>query len=282
MSLKSDYKVKVLSALMIAALLASCGGPPAAKPGTPEFNWLAAKQAFKSGDYTKAQNLLAELSMKDTPFAAQARPAAMVLSLAMANGYWELSEKYAEGLKKPGVGAAALRRASANYRGRITAIGLQYAEISRLFIDTNKDQDVTLVLDLAQASTNEPQQYTNLVAGAPIPEGEVAAVERSVIRRHMLLIVASAMNMKNDPGKVKEAYQNGELKVPGQGFLLAVAQGMYWLADIFGPKKILQPSRILIVLYDEAKEALEMVKDNKEAKELLQKVIAAQKKVKET
>jgi hypothetical protein len=279
------FPCKAWSVVMIAALLACCGGPgsspPAAKPGTPEFDWLAAKAAFKNGNYAKAQGLLVDVAKKETPFASQARPWAIVLSLAMANGYWELSEQYAEGLKKPHVNAAPLRRMAGNYRGRTTAVGMQFAEISRTFIDTNKDKDVTLVFDLAQASTNEPQQYAKIAEGVVVPDAEQAGVERSVIQRHMLLIVADAMNMKKDPAKVKELWQGGELKVPGQGFLLAEARGMYWLADVFGPKKLLQPNRILVALYDEAKEALEMVKDNKEAKDLLQKVTAMQKKMKE-
>jgi predicted small lipoprotein YifL len=278
-----NHSCKVLAVVVIAAVLAGCGskGPPPAKPGSPEFNWLAAKQAFKTGDYTKAQNLLADVAKKDTPFAAQARPFSMVLSLAMVNAYWELSEKNTEGLKKAKANTALMRRLITDYRSRTATIGLQFAEVSREFIPANKDQDVTLVFELAQAGTNEPQQYSQLEKGFMIPSAEQVGVERSVIQRHLLLVVAAAMNMKKDPLKVKDSWQGGELKVPGKGFLLAMAEGMYGLADMFGPKKLLQPTRVLEVLYGEAKEALELVKDNKEAKDLLAKVTAAQKKLKE-
>jgi hypothetical protein len=273
----------IVTALVFALLLAACGpsGPPPVKPGSPEFNWQAAKEAYKKGDYAKAQDLLVDLAKKDTPLAAQARPWAMVMSLAMANGYWELSEKYTEGSKKPRVNAVPLRRLVGEYRAKTTAAGMQYTEITRAFLTANKDQDVTLAFDLSQASTNEPQQYSKITAGTMLPEAELAGVERNVIQRQLLLVVATAMNLKKDPNKVKDAYQNGELKVPGQGFLFAVAQGCSDIADLFGPKKLFQPARIITVLYDEAKDALGMIKDNKEAKDLLQKVTAAQKKLKD-
>jgi hypothetical protein len=271
---------KIIAVMVLAAFLAACSsGPPPAKPGTPEYTWEKAKQAYKAGDYVKALDLLVDLSKKDNPYAAQARPWSMVLSLAMVNGYWELSEKCAEGMQKAKAKDASLRRLAGSYRTRTTAAGMQFAEISRIFIDANKDKEVTLVFDLAHAGTNEPQQYAQIAEGTAIPDAELRGVERSVLQRHMLLIVAAAMDMKKDPGKVKDAYQNGELKVPGQGFLLATAQGLYSLADIFGPKKLIQPNRILTVLYEEAAEALGMVKDNKDAKELSQKVTAMQKKM---
>lgn len=271
---------KIIAVMVLAAFLAACSsGPPPAQPGTPEYSWEKAKQAYKAGDYAKAADLLVDLSKKDNPYAAQARPWSMVLSLAMVNGYWELSEKCAEGMQKAKTKDASLRRMAGSYRTRTTAAGMQFAEISRIFIDANKDKEVTLVFDLAQAGTNEPQQYVQIAEGTAIPDAELRGVERNVVQRHMLLIVATAMDMKKDPSKVKDAYQNGELKVPGQGFLLATAQGLYGLADIFGPKKLIQPNRILTVLYEEAAEALGMVKDNKDAKELSQKVTAMQKKM---
>jgi hypothetical protein len=60
-------------------------------------------------------------------------------------------------------------------------------------------------------------------------------------------------------------------------FLLAVANGLYGVSEMFGPKKLDQPHRIK-VLYDEATKALNLIPDNKDAKDLSKKIIDNRKK----
>ncbi len=271
---------KILSVLTFAALLYSCGpsGPKPPPPGTPAFHWLAAQEAYKAGDYVKTNELLVQLSLRDSEYAERARPWALVMSLGFANAYMELAEKLGEGAKMSR-DPAPFRRFISGYKAKATAAAMQYAEVALRFTDANKDKDVTFVFDLPQAALDDPPEYLKIAGGRLIPEAELASVEKYVIRHEVLQNACRALNAPKDPEKAKSAYQNGEAKVQGSVFLLTMAQGLYAVSEMFGPKKLDQPPRIIITLYDEALQALALVKENKEAKNLTRKITDAKKKV---
>ncbi len=147
------------------------------------------------------------------------------------------------------------------------------------FVAANKDKDVTLAFEPPEAAFEDPVQYKKLTVGQMIPEGEIAAMQREVIRRELLRAACRAVNSPKDPVKGRAAYQGGEAKVSGPGFLLLVANGLYEVGEMFGPKKLDQPHRLKGV-YDTAEAALELIKGNKDARDLLKKVSETRKKLK--
>lgn len=259
-------------ALLLSVFLAGCGStdnkpkPPA--PGSPAFNWAAAQQAFEKGDYPKANALLIKLSEGKSEYAAQASPLALMTSLSMATSYMELSEKYADGAKRTRGDAAPFRRSTGVYRSQATAAGMQYIEEALRFINANGDKEVSLPLAVPAAEEGDPPQYKKIFSGQGIPDAEVPGVEKMVITKNL------AKNMTAAGGTAA-----GDAKAPGPKFLLAVAKGLFTVSEMFGPKKLLQPNRIIAAAHDEALKALALVKDSKEARELEKKVTAAKKKL---
>jgi len=276
-------QAKVLSVVCVSLLLVACGesGPKPPQPGTPAFHWLMAKEAYKTGDFAKANDLLVRVSESGNENTEQARPWALVMSLGLAKSYLELSEKYDEGAKRNRTDPTPLRRATSEYKTKAAAAALQFAEIAHRHLDASKDKDVSFVFDLPQASMEDPVQYKKITAGLVIQESERLGAEKEVVRREVVRNACRALKAEKDIEKAKAAYQAGEAKVQGQAFVLMVGKGLHEVSEMFGPKKLDQPQR-LKAIYTEALEALGMVKDSKEAKELIRKIGDSKKKYKLT
>jgi len=270
----------VLATFLVVSSVA-CGpaAPPPPAPGTPEFNWLRAQEAYKVGDYDRAADLLVEVAESTSELAGKAQPWALVTSLGLARAYMELADKLNEGADRNRKDPAAFRRVANEYKVKARTTAWQYARVAYRFINANKDKEVTLGMTLPEASFDDPVQYKKLAVGQMIPEGEILAMQREVVRREIMRAGAQAVNQPKDPAKARAAFEAGEAKIAGPVFLFAVANGLYDVAEMFGPKKLDQPHRLKDV-YDSAEAALALIKDNKDARELMKKVAAARKKMK--
>lgn len=260
-----------LSTLLLSAFLSGCSSenkPQPPQPGTPAFNWASAKQAYEKGDYVKANTLLNQLAQGKSEFAEQARPLALMTSLSLASSYMELSEKYAEGAKRTRGQAAPFMKSTSTYKSEAVASGMQFLEEAGRFIATNKDKEVTLVEGIPAAEADDPPQYTKITSGQGIPAAEEPLVEKMVIASTLAANMTAA-----------GAAKTGEVKAPSAKYLLALSQGLYDVGEMFGPKKLFQPKRMIEAAHEQALKALAMVKDNKDARELEKKVNAAKKKL---
>jgi hypothetical protein len=273
--------IRTLLILLVILLLSACApsGPKPPAPGTPAYQWNRAQEAYKTGDFTRAVDLLSELAEGESEFASQARPAALLLSLGLANASMELSEKLDEAGKKNRTNPAPFRRHASEYSSRVKSLSMRYVELSHKFIQANQDREVTLVLEPPPATLDDPDQYKKFAIGQLIPDAELAQVEKQVVARELLRTSAQFLGVPKEPEKARAAFQTGGAKVAGPDFLLHVASGLYRVGEMFGPKKLDQPHRIKLV-YDEALSALALVKDNKDAKDLTKKISDAQKKLK--
>lgn len=265
--------------LWTAGCASSSDQPKPPQPGTPEFTWRTAQAAYAKGDYVTAANLLVELSQKDNPHLAEARPMALVLTHGLTHAYLELAEKYASGAKKTRGNSAPFYRLVSEYRSKASSIGLRYAESSAKFTSALPEGDIVLAFDIPKASDAEPPQYKRIEAGTMIPAAEIPLVESNVVARWVLISAANTVGSRAKPEKAKEAFAGGQAKVPQAVFLPALAFSLYETAEMFGPKKLNQPNRVVLTLCNEAEKVLGKVKPTKETAELLKKIKAVQKKV---
>ena len=271
MYLNLNIRSAALTTLLLSVFFTGCSSDDAPKPpqpGTPAFHWATAKTAFEKGDFAKANALLVQLSQGKSEFAEQARPMALMTSIGIATSYMELAEKFAEGAKKTRGQAAPFMRSTSVYKSQATASGMQFIEEARRFIDANKDKEVTLAFAAPAAGEKEdPPQYKKITSGQTVPDAEVVVMEKALISKN----VAKAMA---DAGAT-----TADAKVPGPKFLLALSKDLFAVSEMFGPKKLLQPNRIIEATHAEALEALALIKDSKDAREMEKKVTAAKKKL---
>ena len=274
---------RFLIPLFITALfLTGCGssGPEPPKPGSAAYNWNAAQEAYKSGDYAKANDLLVKLSEKQNEFTAQAQPLALVFTHGLTHAYVELWEKFEKGAKYSRASAPAFRRQVNEYRAKATAAGMQFAEITRLYNQSPASGDVVFAFDFPQGLPDPPTQYQSIEQGQMVPPQDMEAMERHVIQHEILFATCRAAGDVKDRGKAKALWQNGQAKLPRATYAIALAEALFQTGEMFGPKKLSQPNRIIIVLYEEGLKALAPLPDNKEAQALAKKIKDAQKTIK--
>jgi hypothetical protein len=275
----AKYSLTLSVVLTVSVLLSGCGagGPQGPAPGTPEFNWLRAQDAYRAGDYSKAADLMADLSKTEHPYTDRAQASAAVLSLGLANAYMELADKLDDGGKRS-PNPAPFRRLSNQYRAQARAGAMKFTEVAHHVTASKREKQFVFVFDPPEAGFEDPQQYKKFSIGQLVPDAELGIIEKGLVKREILRNICQALNAPKDPQKARAAYQNGEAKVDSQTFLLMLADGLYSTAEMFGPKKLDQPHRVKLV-YDEALEALAMVKDNKQAAELTKKIAQSRKKL---
>lgn len=283
MSARHFFRARILAGLVSAALLFTAGcatetQTPTAKPGSPEFNWKAAVEAYKQADYVKAANLLGDLAQKENEYSAKAAPMALILTHGMTHAYFELADKYAAGAKRTRANSAAFYRLTSEYRSKASATGLRYAELSRKFGATLKEGDIVIPFEMPTAESADPAQYKRIENGTMIPAAEIPMIEGQGIARWAMKSAANVAGAKDKPEKAKEAFASGEAKIPQAVFMPALAFSLYETAEMFGPKKLNQPNRVILALCAEAEKIISKAKPTKESGELLKKIKAIQKK----
>lgn len=271
-----SFLFQAVSAAGAALLLVSCGGagngskPP--QPGTPAFAWSTGQQAYKVGNYAKASDQFLSLAKGKSEFAERARPMALVTSLAMANAHMDLAEKLADGAKKARKGEAVFRRYTSEYRAQTQASAMAFVEESGRFLKVLKESkaaEVKLELTLPPEGPDEPAQYAKFKTGLMVPEAEMPGIEREVVERELRKIMVKQLSVgSTDGGMVKSV-----------DFRLMLAQGLFGISEMFAPKKLNQPTRLSVAIFEQAQQALEDMKDKKEAAALLKKIAEAQKKL---
>jgi hypothetical protein len=264
--------------MIAAAVLAtSCQsqGPAKPQPGTPAFQWLSAQDAFKKGDYVRAASLLSDLAARPNDYQERARPMAALLSYGLMQGYMDLADKYAAGAKKARTNAAPLYRLTGEYRAKAVAAGKRYVELMRGATARYKEKGVELEPGLPEGLANDPPQYAKILAGSMPPAPEVELAEVHVLRREAMKYTLRAMGVPDNAAKGREMFASGKAQVPGGVYLTAMANFLFETGELFGPKKLSQPSGIRQAVYDEALATLAAVPETKDTVALRKKILAA-------
>jgi hypothetical protein len=244
---------------------------PSVKPGTPEYFWAAANQTFKNGEFDKTVANLSKLDASEK-FAAKSEPWHIILSAGMAQGYAELAERYDAGYRANHGATPGFTKLKSQNEAGANSSTMEFVEVLHKFLSTNKDPEVILAFTAPAGSTAEPPETGKITKGILPGEAEAAGVQKSMLRRGVLLNTSAAMGDKDDVAKALESFKQGEVKIPRDTFLRSVAQIAYDRAQIYMPKKLDQPKR-LGVLYTEALAALDKIPEQTKADKDLSKKI---------
>jgi hypothetical protein len=268
--------VLVAACLIVTGCSSAPSGPTA---GTPAFYWSAAQQTFRNGDHVKTAANLSK-AMKSTEYAPKAQPWEMVVNSGLAQGYMDLADRYEAGVRATRGAVPAFRSQVSHLRSLANAAVLQFTESMHAFTDKNKDDTIILAFPYPSGTSAEPVQLAKVSKGVMPAEAEIASLEKAMLQRGVLLSVANAAGAPNETAKAQQLLKDGELKVPRQDFLRAMARALYDDAQLYVPSKMDHPQRMKLVCR-EAKEALDQVKQaNKEDVALRKKIDEAIKKYK--
>jgi len=276
---RSLFSVSLLVLAALVALVAtSCStGPAPPRPGTPAFYWDAAKQNYHTGDIQKTEGNLVDILSTDNEFSARARAFEIVISSALLQGFHQLSDSFEEGSRANKANPMPLHKQVITFRHYGGAAALQLVQTTRAFLDKDKDANVRLAFDYPGGTVAEPPALKKVASGAMVTDADRDVLQGAMLRRAMLLSVCQVVGAENDSAKAAEKFK-GEVLVPREVFLLALAKTFDEQSDLFGPKNMAEPDHQKLML-QQALDVLHAVPETKETKALAARIQVSLKKL---
>ena len=257
-------------AVSLSLILISCSGDSGPQPGTPAFDWGAAKQTYAAGDFAKTADNLDKVVASENEFTAKARPWLLVLESGMARGYMELADRYEAGARANKADPNAFRRSVSAYRAQAKQLSLHFAEVFGAQLKS-KDDSVPLAFGYPAGSASPPLGLTRIATGILPSAGDVDAVQKQNIERGVLLAACAAAGAPDDPAKGQEVLKGPDAKVPRAVFVSAMASVLYEQSQLYGRQKLDDPDKVKI-LCTRAQEALKTIPETKDTKALNDKI----------
>lgn len=271
LGLKTRILLAVPLPIALIGLTACSSAPRGPQPGTPAFYWQAAKETFANKDYMKAADHLRQVVQSDSEFAKPAQAMRLVLAAGLAKGYGDLATTYENGAKANMFKPMPLRKVSSNYMKLAETRALDFGETFPKFEAGSQDANIVLEFGYPSADMTDPQELKQILAGSLPDETVQATFERKMLAKSITLAACAAVGAANDTAKAQAAFQTSRSQVPREVFLLAMANNLYDLAQLFGRKKLDLPQRVEFFV-GEAKDALKQVKESKDTKTLSAKL----------
>jgi hypothetical protein len=263
----TTHRLAGLLALISANLiLNSCSSDSAPQPGTPAFDWGAAKQTFAAGDYAKTLDNLDKVIATENEFTARARPWVLVLTSGMARGYMELGDRFEAGARANKADPGTFRRSMNLYRGQAGRMALHFAEVFGKFQGT-KDDTIPLAFSYPTGNPAPPLVLTKVASGIIPTAADVETAEKQNIARAVLLSACSAAGATDDPAKTQEILKTPDAKVSRAVFVTAMANALFEQSQFYSRQKLDDPEKMKIFC-TRAQDALKTVPESKESKDL--------------
>jgi hypothetical protein len=268
-----------ICAVALACFAVSCStGPQPPQPGTPAFFYGAAQQVYKAGDLLKTNDDLLEVLQTENEFTAKARVWQIALSAGIVQGADDLAVAYEAGAKMNRANPAPFRIAASQLRTLGGHSALDFAQQVHTLMAKEKGPQIALDFPFPPGSAVEPPVLRKVYAGVILQEAEAASLQTAMLERGVVQSVCKFAGQADDPAKTLDLFKTAPAQVNRDAFLFAAAKLLFAESDIFGSRKLDQPTR-LKVMFDEATEALTAVPDSKEKKALSDKIEAALKKL---
>jgi hypothetical protein len=273
----------LLSVLVLALGATSCStGSAPPRPGTPAFYWASAQEAYRNGDFQKTDSSLSEIVGADSEFTARARPWQLVISAGLAQGYSEMADNYEAGGRLNRENPMPFHKQVTTLRSLANAAAMELTEGFHGFLQKDKDPNVRLTFAFPAGAAAQPAALRKVATGMMlIQDSERESMQTDMLQRGVLLSLCRAAGNPDDPAKTLEKFKAGEVGVPREVFLFAMAKSLQERSELFSSNKLDLPER-LKVMCQEALEALQQIPPTKETKALATKLQASLKKVRST
>jgi hypothetical protein len=257
-----------MAAISTTLILTSCGenGP---QPGSPAFDWAAAKQTAAGGDYAKTLDNLERITSGANEFTDKARPWLLVLTAGMARGNMELADRFEAGARA-NKGDQSFRRNMTTFRGQASSMSLRFAEAFAEFQKT-RNETVPLAFGYPGGSANPPVLLTRIASGIISPIGEIDMAQKQNNERGILLTTCAAAGAPDDPAKTQEMMKAPDPKVSRAVFVTAMAGVLFDQSQLFSRQKLDDPDKMKLFC-TRAQEALKTVPESKASKDLNAKI----------
>jgi len=268
-------RVITFVAFSATLILVSCSGPAGPQPGTPAFDWAAAKETFAAGDYAKTVDNLDRVAASENEFTGKARPWLLILTSGMARGYIELGDRFENGARTNKADPSTFRKNMTMYRGEAGRAALHFAQVFGDFQKTKNDS-VPLAFPYPTGSANPPLVLTKIASGIIPTAGDIETAQKQNIARGVLLAACAAVGAPDDVAKTQEIFKAPDAKVARSVFVEAMAAALFDQSQLFSRQKLDDPEKMK-VFCTRAQDALKGLPESKTTKELGTKIEKALK-----
>lgn len=266
----------------LALMAVSCAtGPQPPQPGTPAFFFGAAQQTFKAGDLLKTNDDLLEVLQTENEFTTKARVWQVALAAGIVRGADELAAAYESGARVNRANPTPFRKNITQLRALASHSALDFAQQVHLLIGKEKGPQIAMEFPFPPGAAVEPPNLRKVYAGVLMQEAEADSLETAMLQRGVIQAICKLVGHADDSAKSLELFKTPSVQINREIFLFGAAKLLFDESDLFGPRKLDQPTRFR-VMCDEAAEALVPVPDSKDKKALENKIQAALQKLKTT
>jgi hypothetical protein len=258
-----------MAAISTSLILTSCGGESGPQPGTPAFDWAAAKQTAAAGDYMKTIDNLERIASGTNDYTAKARPWLLVLTAGMARANSEMADRFEAGARANKTDSS-FRRNMSTYRSQASSLSLRFAQAFGDF-QKGKDETVPLAFSFPSGSANPPPAMTRIASGILPPIGEIDIAHKQNTERCILLTACAAAGAPDDPAKTQDIMKAPDAKVTHAVFVTAMAGLLFDQSQLYTRQKLDDPEKMKLFCA-RAQEALKTVPESKATKDLNAKI----------
>jgi len=274
MSATSKQSLAVV--IIMAAHLLSCSSTGnAPRPGSPAFEWTAAKDAFTAGDYDKTTKHLDRIVLTDNEYTARAQALLMVMTSGVARGYMDLANSFDSGARSKKADPGRFRRQASVYRSAASPLCLRFAETFIKFQKT-KDASVPLGFNFPTGSAAPVTALNNVAEGVFPSAGELDSMQKRALTRGVMLATCRAVGASNDTAKALEIFRAADPQVPRATFVAAMANSLYEESELYGRMQI-GDSEKFNIFCNQALDGLKSIPETADTKGLRSKIESALK-----
>jgi hypothetical protein len=269
-----------LALTVVTATSCNTGSQPP-RAGTPAFNWQGAQEAWRNGDFVKADSSLQELIRIESDFSARARPWQIVIAAGLVQGYSETADTYDRGARLNRENPMPFHKQATALRSQASTTAVELIEGLHIFMEKQMDPEVRLAFAYPAGTAAQPAALKKVATGMILQESEREGMQLDMLQRGVLLSLCRAAGNPDDTAKTLDKFKTGDVTVPRDVFLFNVAKMMQEQAELFAPNKLDHPGR-LKAMVTEALEALHTLPETKETKAVAAKLQGLLKKGKAT
>ncbi len=268
--------VLFITTALAVLLTTSCGSntqkaeaPP--KPGTLAYDWYAANENWKKGDYPKTMEYLSRLSVAQSEYRERSQVWLMLVAGGVAQGYTELADEYEKSARSNPV----FRRQMQELRNAANVAAMQFAGAIHDTVGKDKDAKLTLDFGFPTGSTELPMQFAKVTKGLSMQDADHQVLRQKMAERGVVKFAAALAGSPDDLAKAQQQLASA----PKDVVLTAAAKSLITTAELYGQRKLDVPQRGN-ALVREAIQAISLLPDSKEKKELDKQAVEALKKYK--
>ena len=253
----------VAGSLFISGCSADKNAAAPPKPGTLAHSWYTAQESYKSGDYPKAMQHLARVAATQSEYRDRARVWLIVVAGGVADGYLNLSNAYDDGAKMNKAVSMDYRNQMRELRNVANTAALGFAETVHEILDEQKDPKFVFDFGFPVGDTTEPMQLAKIRKGLTMQGSDHEVARKQMAQTGVVRFAALLSGAPNDLAKAQAQFATASR----DAVLTALATNLLGTADLYCQRKLDMPKRGN-ALCREAAEALALLPDSKEKKQL--------------